>query len=121
VKLVELNQMKQQGKELARYFVYCCEGEGYVERMDHFRLATTRLSLIEAIYSLLHYGESLSSQSKQAIQLIPRKVTELCEFIQSGEFGPVRQLHQAMIAVISTLELEKIRHTQQVLEELLDD
>ncbi len=111
--------MQQYGEELVRYFVYCCEGDSYGELLDQFRLATTRFSLLETIYELLHNGESLVVQSRQAIKITPQQIEEVCDFIQSGEIAEVRDLHQFMITKIFQLEMEKIKQTEQVLLELL--
>jgi hypothetical protein len=116
---MNLVQMKQIGKELARYLVYCCEQEDYVIRMNHLRLATSRLSLIEAIYFLYQDGESIATQSKKPIQLTTCQIEELCTFIRSGDIHDVRQLHASIIQDIAEFDLDKIHQIEQYLEQLL--
>ncbi|WP_169818267.1 hypothetical protein [Shimazuella kribbensis] len=119
--MVELAQMKQIGEKLARYLVYCCEQDDYVQRMDHFRSATSRLSLIEVIYSLYHTGETIATQSTVPIQLDPQQIEELCVFIRSGDILDIRQLHTSMIRNIATFDLEKIHQIEQHIGLLLAD
>ncbi|MCH5585333.1 hypothetical protein MK805_10160 [Shimazuella sp. AN120528] len=116
-----LADMKQIGKELARYLVYCCEQEDYVTRMDHLRLATSRLALIEAIYFLYQDGEPIAVQSTKTIQLTSQQIEELCTFIRTGDIHDVRQLHTSMICDIAAFDLEKIHQIEQYIEQLLAD
>jgi hypothetical protein len=103
--------------ELAKYFVYYCEGENYVSMIDQFRWAKTRITLIEAIINLLQH-------SKPDRQLVETQLTDedwkrLTTFIQRADIHDVRILHTAMIRYVSAFELEKIQKTEEYLTELL--
>jgi hypothetical protein len=113
--------MKRLGKELAKYLVYCCEHDDYVTRMDHFRLATSRYSLIEAIYSLYQAGSAVSPQRTKPIRLTDYQIEELCAFIRTKEIQEVKDLHTSMIRDIATFDLEKIHQMEQYIEQLLAD
>jgi hypothetical protein len=113
--------MKRLGKELAKYLVYCCEHDDYVTRMDHFRLATSRYSLIEVIYSLYQAGGEASPQRTKPIRLTDYQIEELCAFIRTKEIQEVKDLHTSMIRDISTFDLEKIHQMEQYIEQLLAD
>ena len=116
---MEFTQIKRWGKELAKYFVYYCEQENYIEQMNQFRMSSTRLDLITAIHSLQLEGEPLSTQSKQPPQITPKNIELLCEFIRTAKKNEVRQLHTLMIEEIAQLELEKIHQMEQYMIDLL--
>jgi hypothetical protein len=113
--------MKLVGKELAKYLVYSCEHDDYVTRMDHFRLATSRQSLIEAIYSLYQAGEPVMIQSTKPTQLSADQIETLCAFIRTEDIHEVKDLHTSMIRDIATFDLEKIHQMEQYIEQLLSD
>lgn len=118
---MELVQMKEIGKELARYLVYCCEQDDYAIRMNHLRLATSRLSLIEAIYFLYQDGEPIATQSTKPIQINASQIENLCAFIRSGDIRDVKLLHTSIIQDIASFDLEKIHQIEQYIEQLLAD
>ncbi len=114
--------MKQEelihlGKEFAKFFVYCCEGEQYTSMIDEFRWAKNRLTLVESISTLLQFGKTATPINTKEIS--SEKCKRLTEFIQNGEFQAVKDLHTTMIRYVSAYELEKIRETEQYLTELL--
>jgi hypothetical protein len=113
--------MKRVGKELAKYLVYSCEHDDYVTRMDHFRLATSRQMLIEAIYSLYQSGEPVIIQSAKPIQLTADQIEDLCAYIRTKDIHEVKDLHTSMIRDIATFDLEKIHEIEQYIGQLLDD
>jgi hypothetical protein len=113
--------MKEIGKELARYLVYCCEQDDYVIRMNHLRLAASRLSLIEAIYFLYQDADPIATQSKKPIQITPCQIEELCDFIRSGAICDIKQLHTSIIQDVAAFDLEKIHKIEQYIEQLLAD
>lgn len=115
------SQLIQISKEIANYFVYCCEGEYYLSLVESFRKAKTRNSLIEAIFSLLQYGESSPNQGKQPLTITEQEWEELCQFIRNGGIYDVRQFHAEMISYICNVELEKIRLMEQYVAKLLSD
>jgi hypothetical protein len=118
---VDHSQLIQISKEIAKYFVYGCEGEQYLSLIESFRIAKTRNSLIEAICSLLQYGESLASQGKHPLKITKQEWKGLCQFIRRAEIDNVRRFHVAMISYISTVELEKIQQMEQYVAKLLSD
>jgi hypothetical protein len=115
------SQLIKISKEIANYFVYCCEGEHYLALVESFRKAKTRNSLIEAICSLLQYGESLPNQGKLPLTITEQEWEELCQFIHNGKIDDVRQFHAAMISYICTVELEKVRQMEQYVAKLLSE
>jgi hypothetical protein len=111
--------MKQLGKELARCFVYGCNGNQYVALIDQFRLAKTRLALLEAIFVLLKYEDPTTKSEYRMARISPQRLKNLCLFIRKEEINNVRHLHEWMIRHISVFEMEKIKKTEQYLMELL--
>jgi hypothetical protein len=117
VKVVQ-NQLTRLGKEFAKYFVYCCEGEQYVALIDQFRWAKTRPALIAAMSFLLQYGKFTTNQ-EPTISITTQEWKRLNEFILDGEIDTVRQLHTTMIRYVSAYEMERIRETEKCIVELL--
>jgi hypothetical protein len=89
--------------------------------MDHFRLATSRQSLIEAIYSLYQAGGTESPQRTKPIKLTDHQIEELYAFIRTKEIQEVKDLHTSMIRDIATFDLEKIHEIEEYVGQLLDD
>lgn len=114
---MEQDQYIYLGKEFAKFFVYCCEGAGYVSMIDQFRWAKNRQALIDAMSTLLEHGKTSTHQVAEMIT--PQKWKRLTDFILQGEFHKVREAHTAMIRYVSAYELEKIRITEAYLTKLL--
>lgn len=118
VSRLERTQIFQLGKEIARFFVYYCEGEQYVSLIEQFREARSRRMLIDVVHSFIYYGEVITVQAKQ-LQVTSAKWQTLCQFFRHGKIEEARRLHASMITSIAMLEMEKIRSTQQYLAKLL--
>jgi hypothetical protein len=88
--------------------------------MEQFRQARSREELIEVIHSFIYYGETRKVQAKQ-LHVTPAKWQTLCRFIRQGKIKDVRQLHVAMMSCVASLEIERIRQTEQYLTKLLEE
>jgi hypothetical protein len=116
---LERNHLLYLGKEFAKFFVYYCEGEQYVNLIDQFRWAKTRITLIEAMTKLLQYSNSNSQPELTDMELSDEDWKRLTNFILHADIQDVRVFHTTMIRYVSAFELEKIKKTEKYLTELL--
>ncbi|MCH5584697.1 hypothetical protein MK805_06895 [Shimazuella sp. AN120528] len=115
---MELKEAIQAGRELAEYIVYCCgEGEDYVALVDQLRQANTRSALIKAVYLLLCYGDVCLKQKMKGMS--QKRLDDLFQFFRTGDIASLSHFRSALIANISTFELEKIHYQEKYLMELL--
>jgi hypothetical protein len=115
---VELKEAVRASREIAEYIVYCCgEGEDYVSLVDQLREAKTRSALLTAVYFLLCYGDICLNQKMEGMNR--KKLELLFRFFQTADITAVSEFRSALIANISTFELEKIHYQEKYLLELL--
>jgi hypothetical protein len=115
---MEWDKAEQTARKLAEYFVYCCgEGDDYVSLVEKLREAKHRSALLGSIMILLCYGDVSLGQKMEGMN--QKRLDDLSQFIETGDIKLVSQFRSALIADISTFELEKIHLQERYLIELL--
>jgi hypothetical protein len=115
---LKLNEAQKIGKKLARYFVHTCgEGEHYVPLIKRLRESNTRSSFLEAIYTLIYYGEIHLDQNLEDVN--EQEIEQLSQFIRTGNCKEVSLFHSSLSLFIWDIEIKNIHQQERYLLKLL--